>query len=143
MPPPNRRMEALALLPTADKIYGNAGTIEDLCKKMGVVKAAACRYMRLLKAEGLAHIGLWQRTKGVPAAVWFAGPGQDAEPLKPLTSAQYSKNHRKRVKKAMERARKGLKVADGYKRHAARALADDLAARTRVNPQHAFSALFV
>jgi predicted ArsR family transcriptional regulator len=141
-------MEALALLPNAEakkltaKKRGNKGTIEYICQKMGVVKAAACRYMRLLKAEDLVHIGAWNRTRGVPAAVWFAGPGEDAKPLQARSSSHSSKKHRKRIKNAVERARKGLDVAEGYKRYAARALADDIAAKSKINPQHAFSALF-
>jgi len=148
MPPPNRRMEALALLPPPEAKHwtlrklGGAGTIQNIVDEMGVVKAAACRYMRLLKEEGLAHIGRWNRTKGVPAAVWVAGPGIDAEPLPPLSSAKYSKNHRKRVRKAIEKARSGKVYQDSYKNHVALALADDLIASTKINPQHAFSALF-
>jgi hypothetical protein len=144
MPPPNRRMEVLALLPEPEDVAPNRGlrgTVAQLVTLIDLNKPSVCRYLRELKALDLAHIARWRPTGGIPAAVWVKGAGEDAPMPGLKTPGQYSKKHRKNVKTAIERARRGFKYDERYAGQVAKALADDVAQRTRVNPQHWFSQL--
>lgn len=142
MPPPNRRMEVLDLLPDDIKCSERKrGTVAKMIGQIDLNKPSICRYLRELKERDLAHIGRWNRTRGIPAAVWVKGPGEDAPMPTPKTTADYCKTHRKNVKKAVERARKGFNYDERYAGHVALAMAEEVAQRTRINPQHWFSAL--
>jgi hypothetical protein len=142
MAPPSRKADILALLPAdvTDKDWAN-GTVENLQKRIDLQEAAIRRNLRQMRELELVHIGRWRRTKGLPAAVWIKGKGDDAPMLGPKTQAHYCKKHRAQVKKAVERARTGKRHDDRYSGRVAIALANDTAQRTRINPQHWFSAL--
>lgn len=145
MPRPNRRMEVYAVLPErADVMRATAskiGTNGWLMERTGMSKASVNDYLRELKADGLAHIARRNRTNKMPAAVWAKGPGEDAPLPPPLGDLVYNRRYRKNVRKAIDQGKRGKRFDDRYARHVARAIAEDVAARTRINPQHPFSAL--
>lgn len=145
MPPPNRKLEVLAALPleeiTKNTRRGKTGTVAGLVEVIGVNAPHVRRYLRTLYAEGLAHIGCWNRTSGRYAPVWIQGAGQHALEPKPLKGAAYSRRHRARVKRAVERAKVGFKYDERYKGKVALAKAAEVAQKTRIAPQHWFSPL--
>lgn len=143
MPPPSRKQEVFDTLPRVDEAprQGKIGTVEYLIDQTGMCRAAVCRHLRSLRDEGRAHIARWNRTTGLPAPVWVAGQGNDVPMPAPVGCAKYCQRHRKNVATAIQKARIGRKYDERYSGHVALALAADVAAKTRTNPQHWFSAL--
>lgn len=132
MPTPSARAKIVAALP---------GCSEVISRKTGVAESSVRKHLRQLQAEGNANIARFVRTSGHPAAYWVAGPGENAEPPAPQTTAEYSRAFRKRVEKAIERAEQGKPFSDRYRKHVALHQADQLAKRLRGKPANPFAAL--
>jgi hypothetical protein len=114
-------------------------------KKTGLSYPTITNRLDWMKARGMCHIGGWKRPprNGSFQPVFHAGAGDDVPcTLTRLGEAQYEARYRRRVKRAVESALTGGKEDPRYMRHIVRRRADDLAERTRINPQHPFSALF-
>lgn len=145
MPRPNRKIDVLAFLPEKEAALrsrvSKVGTTEWLMEQTGMGKGTVNQYLAQLKAAGLAHIGRRNRTTRMPAAVWVKGPGEDAPMPPKLTTAVYSRRFRRNVARAISQGKAGQKFDERYRSRVALALADDLAARTRIKPQNPFSAL--
>lgn len=147
MPPPNRKQEILAMLPPADAVnwtlgrLGRIGTVAYMVSRVDYNEQNVNRYLKQLRAAGLCHIGRWHRTAGRPAAVWVLGAGPDEPMPAPRTQAEYSRKHRRRVKKAIANARRGGPFNERYADKVGIALAYDNARSTRAKPQGIFAAL--
>lgn len=147
MPAPNRKQEILNMLPPAEAVnwtlgrLGKFGTVAYMVSRVDYNEQNVNRYLKQLRAAGLCHIGRWHRTAGRPAAVWVRGPGEDEPMPAALSGAEYSRKHRKRVKRAIDRARAGQGFNESYAGKVGIALAYDHAASTRVKPQGIFAAL--
>lgn len=145
-----RKESLVKLLPPAEaatwplNILGKQGTIEKLRQLTGLRDNTLGRYLTMLHDEGRARIGRWHRTAGCPAAVWVQGPGEHAEKPKAFEDKNlYSQAHRKRVRKAIEKARKGKKYDVRYSKQVGAALASDTVKETAVKPVTWMSALGV
>lgn len=113
-------------------------------KKTGLSYPTITSRLDWMKARGMCHIGAWRRPprNGAFQPVFHAGADEDVPcTLKRLGEAQYEAKYRRRVKRAVQKARAGGKEDPRYRLHIARLRADELAERTRINPQHWFSAL--
>lgn len=147
MAPPSRIKEVQALLlePEAKtwtkEKRGRRGTVEYMAKQTGMWEPTICKHLRKLRADGLAHIGKWNPTTGNPAAVWFAGPGEDVPAPTEKNPGYYSKKWRKNVARAIANARAGKSYDQRYTKHVRLAEADDTVERLRVAPNHWFSLL--
>lgn len=141
----SRTKDVLAALPMPSIANstrrGSAGTVGGVAKELGLGLTTARRHLRLLKAEGLAYIACWNRISGPMVPVWVQGNGEDAPKPRPLTSAEYNRRYRARIKKAVERGSKGFEYDERYKGKVALAKAAEVAQRTRIAPQHWLSAL--
>lgn len=147
MPPPSRKNEVLALLPPAEAVdwplgrLGKLGTVAHIVGRVDFNEQNVNRYLKQLRAAGLCRIGRWHRTAGRPAAVWVLGVGPDEPMPAPRTQAEYSRKHRRRVKKAIATARRGGQFNERYADKVGIALAYDNARSTRAKPQGIFAAL--
>lgn len=147
MPPPSRRHLVVEALTTREGLPYNkktgVGTVNYLAKVTGLNKTTVKRHIRAMHAAGEVFIADYKRTIRDPAAIFVLGKGQDAPYPAPLPHAAYCRKYRKNVKTAIERARRGFKYDERYAGQVAKALAADVAQRTRENPQHWFSLLEV
>lgn len=147
MPPPSRKQEILALLPPAEAVdwplgrLGRFGTVAYMVERVDFNEQNVNRYLKQLRAAGLCRIGRWHRTAGRPAAVWVLGAGPDEPMLAPRTQAEYSRKHRRRVKRAIATARRGGQFNERYADKVGIALAYDNARSTRTKPQGIFGPL--
>lgn len=147
MPVPSRIEEVRALLlePEAKDWTkakrGRRGTVEYIADKTGMWKPTVCKHLRTLRNEGAAHVGKWNPTVGNPAAVWFAGPGEDVPAPTEKPPGYYSKRWRKNVSRAVSNALAGKQFDERYVKHVRLAQVDETVQRLRVAPQYWFSAL--
>lgn len=97
---PDLRAEVLAALP---------GTRAQIEKRAGVSSSTIGKWLAILRAENVVHVGSWMRAKktGSKRPVFEAGPGPDAKPPKTLTpeqsQARYKRRHPNRRKQVRDR----------------------------------------
>lgn len=118
-----------------------AGTVSELALELDVWPTTVRRLLRELRKEGKAHIANWYRTPGAYKPVWARGNFPDVPQPEPLSTAKTCRRYRTKVAKAIQNGVRGKEYNDRYKHHVARAIADEVAERSRTNPQHWFSAL--
>lgn len=149
MPRPNRKEEALKLLPEAEAVtwtkakLGQRGTIANLAKLMDLTPAPVARMLAQLHEEQRARIGRWNRTRKAPAAVWVQGPGEHAPRPEALPKQVHRTRYVKNKARAIELGRAGRPYDKRYNKHVAVAIAADTVARTSVAPVTWLSALGV
>jgi hypothetical protein len=142
MPVPSRIEEVRALLlepeakTWAKMKRGRRGTVAYIAEKTGMWEPTICKHLRKLRADGMAHVGKWNPTVGNPAAVWFAGPGEDVPAPTEKPPGYYSKRWRKNVTRAITNAQAGKKFDERYVKHVRLAQADDTVQRLRQAPNH-------
>lgn len=77
------------------------GTYAEIIERAHACRGTVENWLRVLRAEGQAHIGSWKRTEGRGGKyqpVFVAGPGQDAKcNLKRLPSETYQRRYKKRA----------------------------------------------
>ena len=132
MAPPSMIAKVEAALP---------GTVLQIVAKTGLVESTVRRWLVRLRADGKAHISKRLRNVGGSTPVWIAGPGEDAPPIVPYTSAQYSKRFRRRVKKAIAKAVETGVEDKRYANKISKHIAGQTVAQTRAKPNTWLSAL--
>lgn len=76
------------------------GTMKQLVEKSGCAESTIRRWLERMRLAGECHITRWERTGGQITPHYVSGAGKDAVcNLKSKTSAQYCKEHRKRLRK--------------------------------------------
>jgi hypothetical protein len=79
------------------------GAMTDLVRKSGCAESTIRRWLHRMRAAGTCHISGWERNCASITAIYSAGPGPDVPcNLRRKTSAQYSKEWRKRARKSGE-----------------------------------------
>lgn len=86
------RAAVLAALPATTRL---------IRRRTGLGEATVSRWLADLKAADEAHIGRWRRTGSRLAAVWVAGPGEDAPRLDPLPQSARDRARRVREREAL------------------------------------------
>lgn len=94
-----------------------------------------------MRDDDKAHISKRMRNVGGSTPVWVAGPGEDAPPIVPYTSSQYSKRWRRRVKKAIAKAVETGVEDKRYASKISRHIAKQTVAQTRAKPNTWLTAL--
>lgn len=126
----------MAVLPaTGERIAEATGLTHDQVKhRLSIMRNPENKRVFVLR---------WVRNRSREAVVpvFAIGSEPDAEQPPKQSTATYSKRYRRRVSTAIRRAREGKKYDERYAHLVGIALAKDNAARTRINPQHWFSAL--
>jgi hypothetical protein len=90
---PDLRAVVMAALP---------GTRAQLEKRAGVSSSTIGKWLSILRAENVVHVGSWMRAKktGSKRPVFVLGPGVDKAPPKTLTpeqsQARYNRRHPER-----------------------------------------------
>lgn len=79
------------------------GSMTDLVRKSGCAESTIRRWLHRMRADGTCHISGWERNCSSITAIYSSGPGTDVPcNLKRKTSAQYSKEWRKRARQSGE-----------------------------------------
>lgn len=131
-----RRVRAFAAI-----LAAMPGTVPEIVAKVGLHQSSVRRNIRALECDGKAHIKRHKRTAGQPLPVWAAGPADVVPEFIPLTNAAKYKSHRRRVKKAIQKAKTGAKDDGRYSHYVARHMARQVEKRTRKTPQSWLSPL--
>ena len=77
------------------------GCMQELVIKSGCAESTIRRWLKRFRDADEAHISGWTRNAGAITAIYSAGKGTDVPcRLKRKTSAQYSKDWRKRAKQS-------------------------------------------